>query len=313
MSSSVGALSEEIPSCNPFAQTTRVWTEGEIKTKKFVFYTLATTFATAGTAITYTAAAITPPGAICTIAAIALGLYAYSLTDYKNPDALQAIRKKASGMPLLDVVAEHGWNNVFLYEILESDTLVQAYREHIASLSFKDMLSLYHEASASVYSKDYPLPSPKEYQDLFISETKALRCDTLVALYPIEDLRLFDLVSDGQLQILEKVATLNRDFNVCADALDQEFYNRTQKEHQILAKAYKPNYKPHTTWDSTRGSSPTWMAVPPDAEDLLQAEQEFSQATAPVRREIDARFAEKVNEYNLAIAALEGVYKARVR
>lgn len=210
----------------------------------------AISFAGAAVAASFAAGGALPMlFAAVPLAAVSVGLAraAYQLIDYDDPAALARIRVEVLKLPFPEIVLKHGWDNLFGYALIDDQTFERAYAEYVETISFGQLLRYYHEASSALKgssplnrfaaAQEYAIPSPECWKEKFEAETKDLLCDAIFTAYPLSDLKAFCLITEAQIEALEKTGKAVQKRNERDAALEREFLGRTLLDKSAFDRA----------------------------------------------------------------------------
>jgi hypothetical protein len=241
--SAIQAVSQHtLPIVQPQAHEMRPWTDVKIQQ---VWLNAAAALSLIGSVVIVGLAAKTsvnflPATPFLLLASVFFGSYSYSLIDYDDPHILAGLRSEALQLPLTQVVTKHGWEKLYRYGILSAADFDTSYRTHADSLSFKQLLSFYHQTKKSVDGiarqnpltdqKPFIVPSPLHWKGKFHLETAGMRCEQIPKQYALDDLREFGILSKTQEKAIHDAVLLRKESVEREAKLDQQFLDRTSRE-----------------------------------------------------------------------------------
>ena len=157
--------------------------------------------------------------------------------NLQNAEALAAAKAKASTSSLLAVVKEHGWENLFRYELLSPKIVKIGFQNRANTLNINEIIAFYKEANVALEkvkatdpsANRFEIPAPKLWKNVFDTESKILQCDEVIASYAIQDLKKYEIITDSQAQILETAAARKQSFNARHIELERTFEKRVEE------------------------------------------------------------------------------------
>ncbi len=207
----------------------------------------ALTMAGAAAAVCLVSAPLVFTAASLAFASVSFAGIAYRLIDYDDQVVLARLREEVWQAPLPEILAKHGWEKLFGYALLDAQNFERAYKDHVETISFPELLKFFHEAEAGLlhaprlnnFSKmqEYAILPPSLWKEKFELETKEMRCDAILTSYPLEDLKTFSLITEAQQAALEGAGKAIQSKEKCDAALEQEFLDRTPHERMALDRA----------------------------------------------------------------------------
>lgn len=140
----------------------------------------------------------------------ALFMYSFSLKDYDDQSCLSEIKKNCRHLTLKEIAKIHSWNNIFQYQLVDQEKLSSGFLELIEDLSFKDALKMYkHVLQISLKNgmkakkPSLEIPSPKIWREKFFQEIANQDIESILANYNQKELKLLEIISQEQAEILE--------------------------------------------------------------------------------------------------------------
>ncbi len=182
------------------------------------------------------------------VLSLAILWYSTSLIDYENPTTLEQIKKTCEKLPLPEILAKHGWKNLFRFSLLDPKALSATYRAHAATLSFQEILNLYKESSKALCHTQimalYQIPPPSEWRKKFFEETKTFTLEQILHTYSLSDLQTFEILTNEQTALLKAVSEAidleQKEFDMHVKTLSsllEEKIEETLEYAHILKKA----------------------------------------------------------------------------
>lgn len=177
--------------------------------------------------------------------------YALSIVDYDSPVKLEKIRKLAQKIPFADLLYQHGWQNLFTYQILSPKDFETAFHNFACTLSFKDLYALCKEAkkeltvvNSSSAGCPYQIPSLGEWAGKFKQETADLTPVEILEEYPLSDLIELKILTDEELIPFKKTQSLLDEL-----VKEKEVFNKIQHAHiqDARDKSVKAIHKAQST------------------------------------------------------------------
>ncbi len=185
-----------------------------------------------------------------TLSAAALW-YAGNLIDYDCPEKLEKIRKNATHLPITDLVNQHGWKNLFVYQILTPAEFQDAFRNFANTRSFKELFAFTKEAtmelalaSATSAGQKYQIPPLVEWVETFHHETASLELADILAEYALTDLQALNVLPPQELQLFEKAQGLLNELNAEKEIVRKklcDFIGQAEKTVFKIDAAFGPN------------------------------------------------------------------------
>ncbi|HSX13159.1 MAG TPA: hypothetical protein VLE96_01905 [Chlamydiales bacterium] len=177
--------------------------------------------------------------------------YAGNLVDYESPETFEKVRKKAQKLPLADILNKHGWQNLFVHQILSPAQFQDAFRNLANSRTFKELFAIAKEAtielaaaSSSSIGKKYEIPHLVEWIDTFHHETAHLELSEILAEYPLADLQALRALPPEELASFERAKALLDELTVEKEIVRKKLDNYIGQAATTVSKidaAFGPN------------------------------------------------------------------------
>ncbi len=316
----------------------------DVKTQKAALYALSA-LSLFGAGVASTAAICSPVCAGLVLTSLFLALYSHSLTDYTDPATLAHIRTEALNQSLTEIVQAHGWQNLFIYALLDEEAFKTAYREQADTLSFERVLVFYREALGNLVQArrqgagaDFLIPSPFEWKNRFYLDTERLRIDLVAERFSLSELKAFEILGTEEGALFEEVKREIASYHDSNAALQEQFASRTATEYSLLQSvieaaelvyAQHPAHRllrqmrsyfcyhcgafNHQYYSMIRDLECSLLEARETRERAIAAAHEqYRLAVLPVRREIDALILASKEQYELKISLLDQMYRAAI-
>lgn len=313
----------------------------DVKTQKAALYALSL-LCLFGAGVACTAASCSPIAAGLVLTSLFLALYSTSLIDYTDPVTLARIRTEALHQSLPETLKAHGWQNLFLYDLLDHESFKVVFRNYADTLSFDRILAFYREALGNLIqargqgaAADFLIPSPSEWKHRFYLDTERMRIDLVAERYSLSELKSFDILGAEEGVLFDDAKRETAFYNELIADLQQQFALRTIAEcvalqsaievseltyaqhpaHRLLRQmrsyfCYHCGAFNHQYYSMIRDLEHSLIDARDARERAIAAAQElYRLAVLPVKREIDALSFAGKERYEEKISLLDLTYQ----
>ncbi len=136
---------------------------------------------------------------------------ATSIWDYEDPSEIAELRRRALQMSLIELSSQHGWQNIFLYQILRPHDFLSSFHYSAAGCDIPVLLQIYKRIQQGLALArqnspegftDYKLPDLSLYRSRFVAEIKSLSFNEFFQKYNVHDLFGHNYISEKQMHDL---------------------------------------------------------------------------------------------------------------
>lgn len=183
----------------------------------------------------------------CFIGAGAVLWWAYRMKDYEDPNALRDYRINAANTTLETSVEEHGWDNLFRYNILPADLFLEKYNNAMVLKPLKEAME-FHKIATREYQAQarnhniapihFPDPSAS-FAQKWEEETQGRHVCAILDKFPnIDELHHNGTIEDHQYGALKEANVI---YNYVKDAYQTQ-KDWVEAEYQATIAAWQAQF-----------------------------------------------------------------------